>query len=106
MDIATKPWMKQPGELHDRKGVPIYPGDLLRSFHYVGRRRKVYYLYHTAVMRDGAMCMVPTSHLEPTKAGGGGACLMSDGLAANAEVITGHGPGDCLSYEDRPKKSE
>ena len=99
----AKPWMKQPGECHDSKGVPIYPGDLLKSYHFTDRRRRKWYLYHVAVMRDGALRMVPTSHLEPTLVSGGGGCLLSDELANALEVIHGHGPDDCLDYTDRPK---
>lgn len=102
-EATPRPWMKQPGELHDKKGVPIYPGDLLRSFHFFGSRKKRHYLYHTAVFRDGAMFVVPTSHLEPTKISGGGSCPLDERLAAEAEVISGHGPGRTLSFEDRPK---
>lgn len=46
---AGKSWLKQPGECHDSNGVPIYPGDLLRTFHFTGPRRRKWYLYHVAV---------------------------------------------------------
>jgi hypothetical protein len=102
-----KPWLKQPGECCDKRGVPIYPGDLLKSFHFQGARwRKKYYLYHTAVYENEAMWMVPTSHLEPTKVKGGGKCLLSDDLAGEAEVIAGCGPEDFLDYTDRPKRGD
>jgi len=99
----NKPWLKQPGELYDLKGVPIYPGDLLRSYHFTGARRKRYYLYHTVVL-DGGLRMVPTSHLEPSKSKEGGSCLLSQDLADNAEIIAGYGPKGCLDYCDRPKR--
>lgn len=95
---------------YDRKGVPIYPGDLLKSFHFTGARRKKYWLYHVVVAppeRAGTtfpLEMVPTSHLEPTKRSGGGRCPLVDWLASNAEVIAGSGPGEILDFEDRPKK--
>lgn len=89
--------------MHDMKGVPIYPGDLLRSFHFVGMRRKVHFLYHVAVADGAGMRMVPTCHLEPTKRAGGGETALSKGMAAACEVIHGHGPGDILSFEDRPR---
>jgi hypothetical protein len=100
-----KPWLKQPGELHDLKGYPIYPGDLLRTFHYYGPRRKRNYLYHTVVYRDGGLRMVPTEHLEPTKVKGGGDCLLSEDFAQHVEIISGYGPHkDHLDYTDRPRK--
>lgn len=98
--------MLKPGEGIDKNGVPIYPGDLLRSFHFrAARRRKVHYLYHTAVYNDQSDCMemVPVSHLEPTKRKGGGQCWLSQELAQCSEIIQGHGPGDCICYDDRPK---
>ena len=105
MNDGIKPWLTQPGEVVDRKGVPIHPGDLIRSFHFIGPRRKRYYLYHTAVCRDGAMYMVPTSHLEPTKVEGGGCCLLSQNHldAYDAEVICGCGPEPGMSHEDRKR---
>ena len=97
-----KAWLKQPGQVLDLNDVPIYPGDLLRSLHFVAGRKR-YYLYHTAVFCDGAMWMVPTSHLERTKISGGGRCLLSDDLARFVAIIHGAGPKPYLSYEDRPK---
>ncbi len=86
--------------LHDMNGVPIYPGDLLRTFHFTGARRKRHWLYHVAVNEiGGRLRMVPTSHLADPS--GGGACLMSDAMARECEIISGHGPGDILSFEDR-----
>jgi hypothetical protein len=102
-----KPWLKQPGELYDKHGRPIYPGDLLRSFHFIeARYRRRRYLYHVAVMRDGAMRMEPTAFLHSRK--GGGECLMSQELldSNEAEIIDGHGPGDCLDFYDRPRNPD
>lgn len=96
----------KPGEICDKKGIPIYPGDLIRSFHFCGRRRKVYYLYHTAIMNrfEGCMELVPTSELEPTERGKGGRAWLGLWLGAHGEILSGHGPGKIRSYEDRPRK--
>ena len=104
VDVKHKPWMKQPGEVVDKRGVPVYPGDLIRSPHFKDRRGRQYWLYHVAVYRDGALFLVPTSHLEPTQVKGGGSCLLSQDLLRDARVIDGHGPGDCLDYTDRPRR--
>lgn len=95
--------LKQAGELHDLNGVPIYPGDLLRSYSFTEPRGRKFYLYHTAVLVDGYMRMIPTSHLEPTLVSGGGSCWITQALASNSEVINGHGPGDCLDWTEREK---
>jgi hypothetical protein len=110
--MSDKSWLKQPGQCWDRKGVPIYPGDLLRSLHFIGARKKKYWLYHVAVMdtEAGGMRMVPTKHLEPTKRTAidsrGGDPLLSDHLCVNAEVIDGYGPRPYLCYEERPRRKE
>lgn len=97
-----------PGEVYDKNDRPIYPGDLLRSFHFRGVRRKVYWLYHVVVLREGHLEMVPTSHLEPTEAArkGGGRCWLSPDLAAAAEIIDGYGGPGRLHFEDRPKRAK
>ncbi len=106
--MSDRPWLKKPGELYDRRGVPIYPGDLLRTPHFCDSRRRQHYLYHTAVYHDDGKCrgmrMVPTAELEPTLRGRGGNCLLSQEIADTLEVIAGHGPGDCLCYTDRPRR--
>lgn len=85
-------------DMHGRK---IEEGDLLRSPHFRGPRRKMFYLYHVAVVRDGRMWMVPTSHLagESFKKGGG-ACPLSC-LDGAVEIIDGHRNG---WWYERPTK--
>jgi hypothetical protein len=97
-------WWRQPGELADKKGIPIYPGDLLRYFHFTGACRKKYFLYHVAVFVNGDMELVPISHLQAEQVRGGGRCMLSQDLASECEVISGHGPKpDFLSYDERVK---
>lgn len=92
-------------QFYDLKGVPIFPGDLLRTFHFIGSRRKRHYLYHTVVNEDGYLCMVPTCWLEtPLQKGGGKAMLKYMHPEKESEVIAGNGPEPYLSYEDRPRK--
>jgi hypothetical protein len=90
-------------KFHDKKGVPIYPGDLLKSDHFIGARRKRYYLYHVACLEDGYLFMVPTARLDQSRKRPGGKCLLSQDIADTAVVIDGTGPGDILDHEDRPK---
>jgi hypothetical protein len=88
---------------YDMNGREICRGDLLRSYHFTGARRKKHYLYHVAVMMEHGFDMVPVSHLDPINRNSGGKCLLSPEMAAFCEIIHGHGPGDTLSFEDRPK---
>ena len=98
-----------PGEAHDKNGYPIYPGDLLRTYHFRGVRRKVYYLYHVVVWnrKEKIMEMVPASHLVPSRRKGGGrAWIFKGGILHDSEIIDGVGPGeDCLYFEDRKRMS-
>jgi len=105
----AKPWLKQPGECYDRRGVPIHPGDLLRTEHYRGLRRQINYLYHVVVLRpqDGGLRMVPVCHLHSPLAEHpdtcGGCPLLSDDMAGLAEVIDGVRVGEWLDWRDRPR---
>lgn len=109
--MSNKPWLKKPGECVDRNGIPIYQGDLLRTPHFRGRRRKMYYLYHVAVWDEEAqgMRMVPTVRLDPQLRCDpnhrGGDPLLADDLAAQAEVIDGPAvDGEVRMYDERPRR--
>lgn len=96
----------KPGECYDKNRRPIYPGDLIKSYHFTDRRHgRRHYLYHVAVWNadQQTMELVPTSHLEPSTVSGGGRCWLSQHYVAEAEIISGHGPGDFLDFTDRPK---
>jgi len=102
---GDNPWWKKPGELFDANNRPIYPGDLIRSPHFIGARRKRWYLYHTAVFINGYMELVPTCHLQTEQAmKGGGRCMASEDILRHAEIIAGYGPEPYLDYTDRPKR--
>jgi hypothetical protein len=89
----------------DKNGIPIHKGDLLRSPHFIGPRRKQYYLYHVVVQEPDGVFLVPASHLEPTMKKDGGICHL-DALSDSweAEIISGYGPEPYLSYDDRPRR--
>lgn len=105
--MTDKPWLKQPGECYDSRGVPIYPGDLLRTPHFRGPRRKMYYLYHVATYDTtaGGMRMLPVQWLEPSYKRDGGNPLLSDKLASNATVLDGLTIGDAMLIDERPRKA-
>lgn len=88
---------------YDKNDRPIFGGDLLRSYHFTGARRKKYYLYHVAVPTERGFDCVPVCHLDPSKISGGGRCWLNEELAAHSEIIHGYGVG-YLSFEDRPKR--
>ena len=100
-----KPWLKQPGQVVDSRGVPIYPGNLLRTYHFRDRNGMNNSLYHTAVCRDGVMWAIPVQELEPTKAGQGGCCLLSDSIASEMRIISDYTMvrSEVMDYKDRPR---
>lgn len=48
-------------EVFDKNGHPIQPFAVLKVFHFVGSRRKKYYMYKRAKMKDGELF---AEHLE------------------------------------------
>ena len=90
---------------YDKRGRLICKGDLIKTFHFTGARREKHFMYHTVVVHDGLLFMVPTASLEPTLANRGGECRLEQCIKAgyDMEIISGHGPGACISFEDRPK---
>lgn len=95
-------------DFFDKKGRLVYPGDLIRSFHFKDKKRKIYYLYHTVVLNLDyrKLELVPTSELEPSKQNQGGRCWIRQELldGIEAEIIAGCGPSGNSFYEDRPKR--
>ena len=95
------------GQYVDKKGVPIYPGDLLKAFHHKDGRRNIY-LYHTVVREGDFLRMVPTCSLEPSKQGQGGKCLLkamaTQDVLLDSEVIQGLGP-NLMQFFERPRRS-
>lgn len=92
------------GSIFDRRGVPIYRGDLIKQPHFVDYRRKQHYLYHVVTVRDCYLEAVPTSCLEPTLRSHGGTYWLTEADGTVVEVIHGHGPEDFLDFNDRPKR--
>ena len=111
-DELQRPWLHR---AWDKKGREIMPGDLIKTDHFIGARRKRCYLYHTCVLThvngNGYLRLIPTSHLEPTYKDKGGACdIRAVNTDAECEIIHGFGYSDNTHhilddcYEDRPKK--
>jgi hypothetical protein len=60
---------------YDSHGIPILVGDMIRTFHFFGRRRKRHYLYHGVRLREGVMELVPV-HECITGEHDGGCCWL------------------------------
>jgi hypothetical protein len=87
-------------EFYDIKGRPICVGDLLKTFHFRGARKKKYWLYHAVVLCEGRLKMVPVFTLATKPTDNGGSCWL-DSVAINgvvqSEIIDSYNP----LYEDR-----
>jgi hypothetical protein len=84
----------KPGDLFDSKGIPIFIGDLIQTFHFRGARKKKYYLYHSVTCRDGVMRMTPTISLAKGINNGDGECYLhtlanANGILVESVVIFG-----------------
>lgn len=92
-----------PGDACDCKGRPIYPGDLLKSYHFTDRRRRKHWLYHVAVYQRGSMEAVPVCHLQPGMEKEGGRHWIRHDNSGGFEIIHGFGPEFGMSYKERPR---
>lgn len=110
----VKPSECRPGDVCDVKGVPVYPGDLIRTYHFRGCRGRHHYLYHVVTQdADGVLHLTPASWLAMTERQQrleGGRCYLaavtdaSGVMKDGGEVLSGHGPGDCLCHHDRIRR--
>jgi hypothetical protein len=91
--------------VYDLTGRQIFAGDLLKTYHFTGARRKKYWIYHGVRERDGALEMVPVSELCTLKSNGGKCWIhaIAENGVLNSEIIAGYGPNG-MSHEDRPRK--
>lgn len=49
-------------KIYDMNNVPIYPGDVLRSFYMYGPRRKKLYFYYVAILEKGRWYAYPANY--------------------------------------------
>ena len=92
--------------LRDINGRKVYPGDLLRSFHFrAGRRRQKFYLYHVVVEEGEYLYAVPACYLNPsTKQTGGKYLLTASTIEMCKPEIIEHGAGTPF-WADRERVS-
>ena len=88
----------------DKNDLPIRSGDLLRTFHFVGSRRRKHYLYHVIrrSLLNGRLEAVPVSELAnpPT----GGRWLITDGKRYDgSEIINSDLDSDGKLHYERKK---
>jgi hypothetical protein len=91
--------------LYDKRGVPIEPGDLLKSHHFRERNGRNHWLYHVAVMDCGQLRAMPVHRLEPSLSDGvGGDPVLTQRLAGAMEIIASHPAGRVRHHDERPRR--
>lgn len=87
----------------DKFGREIMQGDLVRSFHFRGRRHRIHYLYHVAMIRKSDLYLVPVSEAAGLKPDGG-VILARYAESSGCEIIHGNGPDGNQWWYERPKE--
>lgn len=96
-------------ELYDKNSYPIYPGDVLKVFHFIAaRRRERMYMYKLVVEMNGKLMGVSIhdiprlgyneAHNYPLK------WNTKDGRLEDSEIVEGYGPDGLHCWRDRPKR--
>lgn len=94
--------------IHDKRGYPIYAGDLLKTYHFTGARKRKYYMYHLVVSYDGGDRMIAACELLSYREKKLPGCLVSatavNGVLYDTEIVSGFGPlREYIDFEDRPR---
>lgn len=92
--------------LYDIKGYPIQAGDLIRTYHFTGRRGKIHYLYHVVSQQEHGLKMLPAMWADPNYVHDGGACYFDQAFldAYSALILMGIGPSSGLGFMDRKRR--
>jgi hypothetical protein len=103
--------MSAPGTVYDRRGYPIYPGDIVKTYHFTGARGKKYYLYHMVAETKGQMWLMGMEYqdgrpifVERCRVEAAGWFDEETGRLEQTEIVQGYGPGDLIDYEARPRR--
>lgn len=100
--------MSYPKEIYDKRGVPILHGDLIRTFSFVGPRRRKHYIYHIIVDCGNYMRMRHYRGFLSEEDPGDGSPIISNSIAfdlsRNSEVIAGRGTKPGEDFNDRKKR--
>ena len=93
---------------YDKRGIPIHVGDVLKVFHFIGPRKKRYYMYKHVVSEENAKSgnrFLLISHLHEPGTTGTYNMLARDHVDEAIEIVQGYaGVSAGRSYEDRKRK--
>ncbi len=89
--------------LRDTTGREIRVGDLIRTPHFIGARRKQYYLYRIVYDWEGYLYMISLQDATKIVSGFSKGCPVS-ALHDKATILCGYAcKGDEISFEDRER---
>jgi hypothetical protein len=93
--------------IYDKKGIPIHVGDVVKIFHFIGPRRKRYYMYKHVVSEYTnfyGMRFFSLSHLKAPPKTETFNLRAQDQVEQDFEIVQGYeGVRSGLSYEDRER---
>jgi len=87
--------------VYDKNGYPIFPGDTPKIFHFIGARRKKYYMYKFVKSQDTAYLTV--MHLD--ELGNTYRMLKDDKIHGDIEIVQGYG-GTGEPFDSRVKAKQ
>lgn len=95
--------MPEPEVFRDKHGRQVCAGDVLKVYHFRGGPRgKKYYMYKVVGPAErGGLAAFCVSELVTKGFDSAHRCRL--GALGEFEIVQGHGPGDCVSFEDRPR---
>lgn len=92
---------------YDRKGIPIWEGDVLKIYHYTSpARRERRYMYKLAVKIDGAFYCVHINNIPEHGIGKSNAYRMSLNDPNEVEIVAGLGYPPSYDFKSRTRKKK
>lgn len=94
--------------VYDKRGIPIRVGDVLKVFHFIGPRKKRYYMYKHVISEEtvgNGTRFFKLSHLN-LRDESYYHLRAKDQTEDDFEIVQGYaGVGPGLSYEDRKRRT-
>jgi hypothetical protein len=91
--------------VYDKNGIPILPGDTLKVFHFVGPRRKKFFMYKYVAEIHPSGNVLKVIHLSLD--GGSYWMTIDDRIHSDIEIVQGYeGVADGRTFRDRARKVE
>lgn len=95
--------------VYDKHGIPIFVGDVIKVFHFIGARRKKYFMYKHVISEEtvgNGTRFFKLSHLN-LKDGGYYNLRAKDQVEECFEIVQGYaGVRTGLSFENRERKTK